>query len=43
MKRLDGIINSMDMTEETLGDDEGRKAWHTAVHRDTKCWTRLSE
>ena len=22
MKRLDGIINSMDMTEQTLGDDE---------------------
>ena len=24
MKRLDGIINSMDMTEQTLGDNAGQ-------------------
>ena len=29
--------------EQTPGDGEGRGAWHAAVHRGVKNWTRLSD
>ena len=28
--------------EQTLGDSEDKEAWHVAVHRVSKSWTRLS-
>ena len=44
MKWLDGITNSMDIEfEQTLGDDEGHKAWCAAVHGVAKIWTQLSD
>ena len=29
---LDGVISTMDMSLRNLGDNEGRGAWHVAVH-----------
>ena len=41
---LDGIINSMDMSQSQLWDMvKEREAWHTAVQGVTKSWTRLSD
>ena len=44
MKWLDSIINSMDMNLSKLWETvEDREAWHAAVHRVTKTWTRLGD
>ena len=43
-KRLDGITNSMDMSlSKLLGDGEGKRSGHAAVHGVAKSSTRLSD
>ena len=43
MRRLDAIIDSMDMNLSKLWDIvKDREAWHTAVHGVKKSWTQLS-
>ena len=37
---LDGITNSMDMSQEMVKD---REDWHGAIHGVAKSWTRLSD
>ena len=44
MRWLDGITDSVDMNLSKLHVTvEDRGAWHAAVHRVTKSWTRLSD
>ena len=40
---LEDITESMDMFEQTQGDNEDRRAWCTAVHGVTKRWTWPSQ
>ena len=44
MRRLDGIIDLMEMSLSKLQElVKDREAWHAAVHRVTRSWTRLSD
>ena len=44
MRWLDGIIDSTDISLSKLGKTvKDREAWHAAVHRVSKSWTRLRD
>ena len=40
---FDSITDSMDMTEQTLGDGDGQEGWHAAVHGVAKSWAQLND
>ena len=43
-RRLDGIINSVDMSLSKFWEIvKDRETWHAAVHGVPKSWTRLSD
>ena len=47
IRQLDGITKSMELSlsklQEWIFPVMDRVAWHAAVHRVTKSWTRLSD
>ena len=43
MRWLDSITDLVDMNLSKLWTVEDRGAWHAALHRIAKSWTRLSD
>ena len=43
MRRLDGIIDSVDVNLSKLWEIKDREAWHVAVYEAAKSWIQLSD